>query len=115
MDEKELLSAYLDNALSDDDRKSLEARLCVDKALASRLETLRQTDAILLAAYDAPMKQLVPKRFLDLLKIVNPASSLDRKTDPISAIAANDNALPWWCVSTKISRALGWTKGRKHR
>jgi anti-sigma factor RsiW len=115
LDEKELLSAYIDNALNDDDRISLEERLLVDAALTSSLKILRQTDAILLAAYDAPMKQLVPQRFFDLLGIPNPARLRSCKADLAPVMAANDNAAPWWCVSAKISRALGWASGRKQR
>jgi anti-sigma factor RsiW len=113
LDERELLSAYIDNALGDNDRQSLEARLENDTALALQLETLQRTDAILLAAYDEPMTQAIPRRFFDLLGRPAPSGFVpSRGADTKPARAANDNALPWWCVSPKITRALQWVRGQ---
>jgi hypothetical protein len=45
--EIELLSLYLDGALSDSERAALEARLQIDAALRGELESLRQTVSLL--------------------------------------------------------------------
>ena len=48
-DTAELLSAYIDDALSADERRDLEARLRAEPALQQELDTLRQTVALMRA------------------------------------------------------------------
>src|SRR5579859_4543134 len=69
----ELLSAYLDNQLSADERRALEARLADDSDLRAMLDDLRRTISVLRAA-----PRLLPPRNFTL--------------DP----AKYQRAKPWW-------------------
>lgn len=60
MDDLELLSAYLDSAIPEDERLALEVRLATDSALRRELEALRQTKALLAAL--PPLK--APRNFI---------------------------------------------------
>jgi hypothetical protein len=60
MDDLELLSAYLDSAIPEDERLALEVRLASDSALRRELEALQQTKTLLAAL--PPLKS--PRNFI---------------------------------------------------
>jgi Anti-sigma factor NepR len=108
MDDFELLSGYLDGALSSDQRATVEARLANEPTFAASLAELRESDATLRSAYDGPMTEPVPQRFLDLLGAQTKTDSVihladHRQTEPV---AANDNPTRWRWIGGAVAASL---------
>ena len=96
----ELLMAYADDALPDDQRCEVEAFLQADEVARAYVENLRRSAHALRQAYDAPMHESPPQRLIDA--ILQPSSNVmsiqsarkrtARKTLPV-ALAASLAAL----------------------
>jgi hypothetical protein len=63
----ELLSAWLDDELPEDQAEELASRLAREPALARRLEAMRSVDSAAVAALSSIDEQPIPERILDLL------------------------------------------------
>jgi anti-sigma factor RsiW len=101
----ELLSAYLDGALSPEERARLEARLAVDADLRDRLEAMRRTVALVrgLPRVEAP------RNFLLTPDMVAPATRrrpalLQRRLAPVLTFATALSALA--CALVVIGNLL---------
>jgi negative regulator of sigma E activity len=110
MDDFELISAYLDDALEPDAKAMLAARLTHEPKLAATLNALRASDDTLRSAFEAPMHDPMPQRFLDLLA-AKPASASDNVinlADHIKGVeqAANDNPRRWRWIGGAIAASL---------
>ncbi len=113
MDDDDLLAGYLDNALDDGQRSALEMRLQVEPALAARLAAFTRNDAELRAAFDAPLVEPVPARFLTLIPAPAPAETVipfaPRQADIRVAdipVAANDNRRHWRWIGGALAAGL---------
>ena len=88
VDNSERLSAYLDGALSEAERREIEAQLASDAALAAELEELRQVDAALALGFGDMLAEPVPLHLARAIEVaVAPA---------VQPAAANTNQAPWW-------------------
>ena len=67
MERAERLSAYLDKSLEPSAMLAVEVELVRDPALAAQLERLREHDALLRQAFDAPTHEAVPDHLLAML------------------------------------------------
>ena len=103
MTDIEMLAALLDNALSADERRALETRLAAEPPLVAQLGEMQRGDDLLRAAFDAPMKEPVPQRLLDLLAPPTVAASAAAVVAPR---AANDNSRIWLWGGGAIAAGL---------
>jgi len=76
----EEVSAYLDGALEPALAEAFATALASDPALQGRLEAIRQADSAARMAFDAPMNEAIPDRFLALFE--------DEAKAPVSPAAA---------------------------
>lgn len=81
----EILSAFLDNELSEPEMNAVRDQIALDPALADRLAELASVDAELLRHYGAIDQQPLPEAIMSLL-------------EPPAPVARPDNvvAFPWW-------------------
>ena len=86
--DNELLSAYLDNALTDDERRSLETRLASEPALMRQLSALRQTIALVrgLPVLKAPRDFVLTADMLSADTGISPRLAAKRRTTSRSVI-----------------------------
>ncbi len=100
-----MLSAYLDDALDGDSKAAFETRLTNEPALSEMLSALRGTDDTLRAAYDSPVHEPVPQRFLDLLEAGPAASNIVAVAAhrDIQPVAANDNPKRWRWIGGAVA------------
>jgi hypothetical protein len=70
----ELLTAYADNELSDDQRREVEAYLQTDEPARTYVASLMRSTRALQQAYDQPMHEAPPQRLVDA--IMNPPSNV---------------------------------------
>ena len=73
----ELLSAYIDNELPDEEAGALDERLGAEPELMRRLEALRAADAAVREAYAQIDRTPLPASVLDLFDDARPASKAD--------------------------------------
>jgi hypothetical protein len=108
MDDFELISAYLDDALTPEVRVDLEARIAREPALAAIIAEVRASDALLRAAFDGPMHQPVPQRFLDLLQAEPQLANVVQMADytQVPKSAANDNSKRWRWLGGAVAASL---------
>ncbi len=104
------LSAFLDGELDAEQLAEIKSRAERDPLINAKLERMRETDELVCAAFDAPMHEDVPDRFI--AAVDNGLSRL-----PGSAIAPpladNDNGKRWWYTggAAAASLALGLLLG----
>jgi hypothetical protein len=104
----ELLSAYLDGMLSPRERERLEARLAVDAELRARLESLRQTVALLRAMPRVP----APRNYLlrpAMVAAARPRSRASSLLAPALSFATAVSAL--LCVVVFVANVMGGLPG----
>ncbi len=97
----ELLSAYIDNQVTDDDKALIETAVAEDPLLAWQLESLRYTVDLL---HTLPQLALPRSFILSDAQLVDSAVSMPALTEPTrvrSAARAHRSRLPNWV-------ALGW-------
>jgi hypothetical protein len=83
-DRDERVAAWLDGTMSEDECMLFEAELERDPALAAQVAAWQDNDALLRAAYDAPMTQAVDEALLARMGLAE---------KPAPPVAANDNPL----------------------
>ncbi len=102
----EMIAAYLDGTLPEGELRTFEAAMDADPALAAEVLRMQGNDALLRAAYDAPMAQGVDDALLARLglgaEVV--AFPVSKRSSPA---AANDNILRrYWPVGGAIAASL---------
>lgn len=111
----EEVSAYLDGALEPDLTTAFEQSLAADPELQTRLEALRLVNDGVRGAFDAPLQEDIPDRFMALFE---DAPAVDAApTAPVVDLAAQrarrgpgsfDYRLP---LAAGLALALGWGGG----
>jgi surface antigen len=88
----ETLMAFADGALDDAEMEAVAEAVSNEPLLAQKLERMMQTNQLLHAAYDGPMREAVPKSLVDA---VRPAPDFAA----LQARAANENSRwPRWAA-----------------
>ena len=102
----ELLSAYIDNAVSEDERAAVEAAIANDLEIAWRVESLRSTVSLLGQLADVPL----PRSFAlnEALLEVGPAGEISRQA-PLSHATSSSgsfwgNWLDFWRSGSMVWR-----------
>lgn len=107
-DEYELLSAYLDNMLTEAERTALEARLAGDDALRAELEALRNTVSLIksLPVLKAPRNfTLTPEMVKSKTEPSSP-SMVKSRTEPSSPNMSKSRTEPGRVIRFPISTAM---------
>lgn len=108
-DRSEQIAAYLDGTLVDAELAAFEAELEQDDALANEVARLSANDALLRAAFDAPMQQPVDAALLERMGLAA-LQAQPPGSPPAGAVAANDNPWFWrrwqWPLSGAIAASL---------
>jgi hypothetical protein len=102
----EMIAAYLDGTLPDEELRAFEAAMEADPELAADILRMQGNDALLRAAYDAPIAQGVDDALLVRLGLGAEAVALpaSKRNSPA---AANDNILRrYWPVGGAIAASL---------
>jgi hypothetical protein len=98
----EMIAAYLDGTLPDEELRAFEAAMEADPELAADTLRIQGNDALLRAAYDAPIAQGVDDALLARLGLGAGVAAF-----PAKPAAANDNILRrYWPVGGAIAASL---------
>jgi hypothetical protein len=114
MNDDHNLSAFLDGELDGEQSLEMKSRAESDLAVNAKLERMRETDDLVRAAYDKPMQEDVPDRFIAVVD--RNLSSMAGSTISMPAslpVAVNDNGKRWWLTggAAVASLALGLLLG----
>jgi hypothetical protein len=102
----EMIAAYLDGTLPDEELNTFEAEMDANPALAAEVLRLQRNDSLLRAAYDAPIAQGVDDALLARLGLGAQVVEFSAK-EWAKPAAANDNILRrYWPVGGVIAASL---------
>jgi hypothetical protein len=111
MTEDEKLSRFLDNDLGDDERAELQSVVSTDAIAKTKLERMRANDDLVRKAFDAPMREDVPDRFLNAIDAGLARQATARPDNVVSLEdrlprSGNDNRRAWWPIGGAIAASL---------
>jgi anti-sigma factor RsiW len=105
MNEDEKLSGFIDRELENKELADMEALIARDAQAQARVSRMQGNDRLVRAAFDTPMEEAVPDRFLAAID-AGLAAHANSPSTPVETRASNDNGRAWWRMGGAVAASL---------
>jgi hypothetical protein len=105
MNEDEKLSGFIDRELESNELADMEALIARDAQAQTRVSRLQGNDRLVRAAFDTPMEEAVPDRFLAAVD-AGLAAHANAPSVPFEPRAGNDNGRAWSRMGGAVAASL---------
>jgi hypothetical protein len=112
MNDEEQLNRLIDGELGPEEQAQMQARVASDSTLQTKLAEMKRADALVREAFEAPMAEETPDRFLKAIDAGLAAKAPSLQSPPLTNVvtlphtAENDNDKSWWKASGAMAASL---------
>jgi negative regulator of sigma E activity len=106
MSDDEKLSGFVDRELDGKTQADLEALIAQDDQIKARLSRIQTNDDLVRKAFDAPVTEAVPDRFVAAIDAGLAKHSNAAEVNARPPQASNDNNKAWWQIGGAVAASL---------